>query len=543
MCIGRAVARKGLKMLADAAPFGNSLYEIAEEAWKEYRKTPAAAPVAAEVQQLAAAPAAVIHESVTAVVLEVAGDEPPEVRAALADYLTQVPSIVRRTLSRPSDPRGYTLPGTRSLRRAEDLLVFLPPRPPRFRAGDQPLAGTKWVLQELLGVGGFGEVWKAHDPDFQGLVVALKFCLDPQAAQTLLVHEAANLDRIVRHGRHPGIVGLRAVHRKSEPICLEYEYVEGGDLGGLIAERRERGDIEPQEAARWIFQLAAALQFAHELAPPLVHRDLKPANILVGRSGPGDACSLYIADFGISGLAAGQAIADATRGVTSRGETTALGLRGACTPLYASPQQLQGRPPDPRDDVHALGVIWYQMLSGDLSRGRPSGSSWRKELAGRGMSERLIELLDRCVDDNPSERPNDAGAVYRLLETALRAQAPSNDTPPLPSREPRPRRPPPRQVLPASGHGTLRLIRVTGAWMGRMASFSVFIDGQPAGRLAHGEELTVPVPAGRHRVKVTGGGAFFAAEHDVIVQANAVHCLTVGYSGLGGVQLTERRTG
>jgi serine/threonine protein kinase len=540
LCIGRAVARKGLKTLAEAIPFGNSVFEIAEEAWKEYQKSPGAGPVVADVHQLAAAPAAAVRESVSAVVLEVAAQEPPEVRAALADYLTQVPSVVRRTLSRPSDPRGHTVPNTRSLQTPEDLLPFLPPRLPRFRAGDQPLAGTNWVLQDLLGVGGFGEVWKAHDPEFQGLVVALKFCLDQEAARTLLVHEASNLDRIMRHGRHPGIVALRAVHRKSEPICLEYDYVEGGDLGGLIADRKERGEFPPAESARWILQLASALQFAHELRPPLVHRDLKPSNILVQRDGTRGACSLKIADFGISALAAGQAIADATHGATSRGETAALTLRGACTPLYASPQQLQGKAPDSRDDVHALGVIWYQMLSGDLTRGRPSGSSWRKHLSARGMSEPLMDVLDRCLDDDPSVRPDDAGVLYRSLDTALRLNAPSNDTPPLPSGEPFPRRRLPRQVevVTMAGQGTLRMVRVTGPWMGRLVSFSVFIDGQPAGKLAYGEEISTPLSAGMHKVKVSGGGSFFGAEQDVMIVAGQVYTLTVGYTGLGGIRLT-----
>jgi serine/threonine protein kinase len=534
-CIGRAVARKGLKMLADAVPFGGTLLEIAEEAWKEYRKEPAAPALQAEVQQVASAPPLSLKQTIQDIVLEVAPSEPPEVRQALADYLTQVPSAIRRSLSRPSDPRGHSVPGTLRLQRAEDLLAFLPARRPRFCPGDQPLAGTSWVLEELLGTGGFGEVWKAHDPDFQGLVVALKFCLDPEASRAVLVHEAANLDRIMRHGRHPGIVQLRAVHRKSEPICLEYEYIEGGDLAGLILEKKEQGGIQPEEAARWMLHLAGALQFAHQLQPPLVHRDLKPANILVSRDGARGSCRLWIADFGIGDMAARQAIGETRRGATSRGEVLATTLRGSYTPLYASPQQIEGQPPDPRDDIHALGVIWYQMLSGDVSRGRPSGSSWRKQLAARGMAGPLLHLLDQCLDDDPAVRPADAGAFCAVLEKALRPAMPSGGT-----RSP-------ALLKPASGpltspgpgtaqQGTLRLVR-DARWMGVLVAFSVFVDGQPAGQLKVNETLTVPVPAGPHKVKVSGGGTFFGIEQDVIVQPNQVHSWKVGYTWMGGIRL------
>jgi hypothetical protein len=156
------------------------------------------------------------------------------------------------------------------------------------------------------------------------------------------------------------------------------------------------------------------------------------------------------------------------------------------------------------------------------------------------MSEPLMDLLDRCLDDDPSVRPNDAGDLCRSLDTALRLHAPSNDTPPLPSGEPFPRRRRSRQVevVPVAGQGTLRLVRVTGPWMGRLVSFSVFIDGQPAGKLAHGEEISTPMSAGTHKVKVSGGGSFFGTEQDVVIEAGQVHTLTVGYTGLGGIRVT-----
>jgi serine/threonine protein kinase len=125
---------------------------------------------------------------------------------------------------------------------------------------------------------------------------------------------------------------------------------------------------------------------AHRLAPPIVHRDLKPANILVRRN-TGGKFDVLVGDFGIGGMVAQRAIDSARPGTTSRGELLTSALRGSHTPLYASPQQVHGDPPDPRDDVHALGVIWYQLLTGDLSTGAPTGIDWVDEMKNAGMDE------------------------------------------------------------------------------------------------------------------------------------------------------------
>jgi hypothetical protein len=74
--------------------------------------------------------------------------------------------------------------------------------------------------------------------------------------------------------------------------------------------------------------------------------------------------------------------------------------------------------------------------------------------------------------------------------------------------------------------------------MGVLVAFSVFVDGQPAGQLKVNETLTVPVPPGPHKVKVSGGGTFFGIEQDVIVQPNQVHSWKVGYTWMGGIRLT-----
>ena len=101
---------------------------------------------------------------------------------------------------------------------------------------------------------------------------------------------------------------------------------------------------------------------------------MKPSNILVERRGDRKVV-LRVTDFGIGGLAA-QPVLERSRSSSSLEGNMASVLTGSYSPLYASPQQMRGDKPDPRDDVYALGVIWYQLLAGDLTTPAPTGRRW-----------------------------------------------------------------------------------------------------------------------------------------------------------------------
>lgn len=398
------------------------LPEVAKDAWEWWSKDRTVEQRRVEVEAIAQTGLDELRQQVAEVVQEVASDKSLQVRQAVEAYLTEVPASIRRSLRRASDPTGTTVPADLVPKKADDLLRLLPARLPRFKPGSRPLFGVDWVLEQLLGVGGFGEVWKAINPHLSSVKpVALKFCLDPGAARVLR-NEAAVLDRVLRQGKHAGIVQLLHTYLSAEIPCLEYEYVEGGDLTGLIQEwHRARGGPTLHHAAKVILRLAEIVGFAHKLDPPIVHRDLKPANILVQRSAAGET-HFKVADFGIGGVAVRQAIRETSSG-NSRGRFLTSAVHGSYTPLYASPQQMRGDPPDTRDDVYSLGVIWYQLLTGDLANGRPGGSRWRKKLSEQGMPSEMADVLESCFEDNPSDRPSDATSLLAELVRLLKAES------------------------------------------------------------------------------------------------------------------------
>ena len=301
------------------------------------------------------------------------------------------------------------------LHKPEDLVALLPLGLPRFKPGDRPL--PEWELVELLGKGGFGEVWKARHAHLASLApVALKFCTDSMAKDILLRHEAAVLDLMTRQGRHPGIVPLLDAHLSSDPPCLKYEYIAGGDLTGLIREWKTLAPAQRVLNANQLMQrLAPIVAYAHRLGPPIVHRDLKPANILAQCPGNGDY-RLWVTDFGIGGAVAASTLSAARQGTLTRGARLKTIFLGTHSPLYASPQQVAGKQPDPRDDVHALGVIWWQMLLGDLESGAPTGLDWPEDLKAAGMSEPLIKLLGGCISDRLERRLANAAVLAEQLE-------------------------------------------------------------------------------------------------------------------------------
>jgi len=218
-------------------------------------KDNAEADLRSALEGAAQAPGVDVHQTNEEVAAQEAAGQPDIVRLNLISYLDQVPASIHQSQRRPSDPSGTTIPSSRSLKKPEDLLPFMPTGLPRFKPGDRPLAAD-WELVELLGKGGFGEVWKArHLTRSSKKPVALKFCLDSAGAASLLNEVALHkeLDRVRQQGGAYGIVPLLDTFLKADPPCLMYEYVEGGDLAGLIQERHPKGKLtEVDDLPAWV---------------------------------------------------------------------------------------------------------------------------------------------------------------------------------------------------------------------------------------------------------------------------------------------------
>jgi hypothetical protein len=354
-----------------------------------------------------------------------AAGSPADKEVALA-YLSLLPGAIDRALTRQPDGRR-SVPQTISFD-APNLLSLLPVHLPPYPVG-QDVPNTPYRLDGLLGSGGFGAVYRASTRTLQHLPLAVKFCLDPNLVQSLH-RERGLLERLMKAGGESWsarVVRLYGYDLEHRTPYLVYEYVTGGDLIHYLAHRRtELGrNLNPAEVLEVIRQIAEGLAFAHSHG--LVHRDLKPANVLV------EGGVMKLADFGLGGVTAARAalvsrIGASTHGMLDPAEQATL-FRGAGTPLYMAPEQRRGLPPDPRHDLYSLGVMWFQLLVGDVTRELHPG--WARELSVKfNVPKDQIEVIERCVGW-VEERPANAGELVALLRgnapTPVAAAAPAGD--------------------------------------------------------------------------------------------------------------------
>jgi len=409
-CVAESVMEKGVRGLAEFVPGGPYLFDVAADAMKRMKERRKRDEVCDELRQAAQATFEEAKAAAERVAREVVAAGPVEDRLTLELYLSQVPGAVRKSLRRPEDYTGRSVPAGFVLDTADDMARLLPPQMPQFRTGQQLPGRPGWSLLEPLGAGGFGEVWKVEH-DFIPGIRAVKFCTDPTAKQRLLTHEGKLIARVMKEGRHLHVVPLVDADLISETPWLAYEFVGGGDLAGKILAWQQLPVAERvAQAIESLRVLAQTTSHFHRLTPPIVHRDLKPANILVGDDG-----ALKITDFGIGGIAAQKAISSSRDGATAYSRAVSM-LSGSFTPIYASPQQQRGAAADPRDDIHALGVIGYQMLTGRLDAG--PGPRFDRDLRKLSLPDSLIDIIGDCIDTELEHRPADGSVLAARLQVA-----------------------------------------------------------------------------------------------------------------------------
>ncbi|MEV7790996.1 serine/threonine-protein kinase [Streptomyces sp. NPDC087512] len=260
--------------------------------------------------------------------------------------------------------------------------------------------GSKYLLEEPLGRGATGTVWRARQRETAGAEAAVAGQPGETVAIKVLKEELANdADVVMRFLRersvllrltHPNIVRVRDLVVEGDLLALVMDLVDGPDLHRHL---RENGPFTPVAAALLTAQIADALAASH--ADGVVHRDLKPANVLLKQDG--DRMHPMLTDFGIARLA------------DSPGLTRTHEFVG--TPAYVAPESAEGRPQTSAVDVYGAGILLYELVTG-----RPpfAGGSALEVLHQHLSAEPrrpstvpdpLWTVIERCLRKNPDERP------------------------------------------------------------------------------------------------------------------------------------------
>jgi serine/threonine protein kinase len=269
-----------------------------------------------------------------------------------------------------------------------------------LRAHVERVLSANYELDREIGRGGMGIVYKAKDRRLKR-PVAVKL-LPPELAfrgeiRSRFLKEAETAAQL----SHPNIVPIYSVDERDGLVYFVMAFVDGENLAARL---HSHGPLDPTEARRIMKEVAEALAYAHERG--VVHRDIKPDNILLCADDDG---RVMVTDFGIA-----RAV---TEGADSRLTATGMAIG---TPAYMSPEQSMGeREIDGRSDLYALGVVGYQMLSGEL----PFNASSTPALLVKQISERPTP-----VDVHRPDAPPDlARAVMMLLEKEPANRFPSAD--------------------------------------------------------------------------------------------------------------------
>ncbi len=247
-------------------------------------------------------------------------------------------------------------------------------------------------IVRLIGRGGMGAVYQARQKKLDR-VVALKI-LPPEMSQDAsfaqrFTHEAQAMAKL----NHPHIVQLFEFGQKQHLYYLVMEYVDGMSLRSLL----DSGHVSPKEALAIVPQICDALQFAHDKG--IVHRDIKPENILIGKNGV-----VKIADFGLAKLV---------------GRSNIEPEKVIGTPQYMAPEQINNPAEvDHRADIYALGVVFYQMLTGELPSKQFQPPS-RKVL----VDVRLDEIVLKALEKTPEMRFQNATVFKTEIETVASTAA------------------------------------------------------------------------------------------------------------------------
>ena len=264
-----------------------------------------------------------------------------------------------------------------------------------------------FVIEEQLGRGGMGVVYRAHEPALRR-TVALKLLapqfLDDATARTRFQREIKHAVAI----EHPHVVPVYDAGYEDGYFYLAMRYVGGPDLWRVV---KSEGRLPEPRALRLIGQIASALWTVHQQG--IVHRDVKPQNVLVWSSGAIDEHA-FLTDFGIA-----RALDEVLR-------LTRAGALG--TPGYMAPELVAGGAPTPACDQYSLACLAFELLTGELPFGTTGSAATGSSNArphrlstafyGSGVSKRVRETIERALSADPADRFPDVRA-FVMADEAL----------------------------------------------------------------------------------------------------------------------------
>jgi hypothetical protein len=253
---------------------------------------------------------------------------------------------------------------------------------------------ARYRIVGLLGRGGMGEVYRADDLTL-GQPVALKFL---RGADSTLASRLRDETRTARQVSHPNVCRVHDVADWNGHPFVTMEYVDGEDLASLL---RRIGRLSPDKAIEIVRQVCAGLAAAHDRG--VLHRDLKPANVMLDGRG-----KVRITDFGLASFA------DDVR----TGEI-------AGTPAYMAPEQIAGGTLSPQTDLHAIGLLLFELLAGTPANVAASLAERRQQpivstpilppSVRAAIDSRIVQVIERCLEPDPARRPASALALAASL--------------------------------------------------------------------------------------------------------------------------------
>ena len=309
----------------------------------------------------------------------------------------------------------------------------------------------RYEIKSLIGRGGMGDLYLAHDPNTNRLVALklLNATLDSAEIRERFAREARALAAL----NHPNIVSIYDTGEFDGSPFIVMEYVRGETLAEMI---KRRATLSVSQKLKLIAELCAGLAQAHEAG--IIHRDIKPANLMVDQQG-----RLKILDFGIARVAEGN---KTLLGVPLTQVNMQIG-----TPGYMSPEQIEGGAVDHRSDIFAVGAVCYELLSYDEAfAGTNTRQVERKVLEGQptplaslvpGLDPEIDEIVLRALKRDPNKRYQDAATFEKALERLRSRMGPDAQAPP--------RRPTP--AAPANARVKSREARAEAAYQRALAAY------------------------------------------------------------------------